>query len=443
MFIHTLYIDIANVVNTMRIWMQNNPRRNSTREIKLNMTGHMSEIIIKRIPLCIREAAKILHLHFLAQIKHYIEDVILQEGDVITWIESHVHWGQSESSNHSNNFNKNDSSNDNNVISDDFVIDEEKDVILENRYDFYANIDDDDIVASDDNSDIDRINAINASNLNATENISLPEMNTIVYDYYYKINNTNTVYVFNNDDNVANVNYSHMLNLAVYFDWQSLWRRILCNFCTMQWPKNKSNETPRDIINCHTWCRSAVYKGKIFGNWLLYPYAKWAGGIGSYMLEAFWHYNPKGHGFYIINQQMAEHWGKWMKDNRRTCGTANGNNFLFELGDNYDIYVMGRILHDFVDLKKVVKNEILKSAVSFDLSTISAFEQEILNDTPNFFQMLRVLIGQMNVGDPIPDILQNIQKQDKNKWSTIGDSLRKHIEDIMQQNHNDTNNNQL
>ena len=57
----------------MRIWMENNHNRDSNKKFTLNMTGHMSNIVVKSMAYCIIEASKIAHIHHLQQIKFYIK----------------------------------------------------------------------------------------------------------------------------------------------------------------------------------------------------------------------------------------------------------------------------------------------------------------------------------------------------------------------------------
>ena len=457
------WVGIENVVNAMRVWMTNNTRRNPTRQIKLNMTGHMSEIIIKSMPYCIVEASKIVNIHHAQIVKDYIEKFVVGENDVVTHLSVAIDWDDDNNNNsnsvNSNNIdsNSNDNNNENSVNSnnnhrvearenqndndsDDVDIHLNVNIdfnIEENNDDFnndYNIIDEAKDVVENVSSNVENINNAAFEEIKSQhEHEPIPQMTKINYRYTYKINNTDTVYHFNNDDNVAGVDYSQMLNLAVLYDYCSLWRKVFCVFCTLRWPKNAKNETPRDILNSHVWARSAVYKAKIFGDWLLHPYAKWAGGVGTYMLEAFWHYNPHGYGFYIVNQQMCEHWGKWMKDNRRSCGSANGNNFLYELADNYDIFVIGRILNDLIDFKQVVKKEVLQSARKFDLATVSQLEDNILIGAPKFFRMLRARLGQMMVGDPMPPVLQNLKAQDSHPYSRLGDHVRSQLRRILRQ----------
>lgn len=450
--------------------MLNNANRNSGKKFNLNMTGHMSEIMVKSMPYCINEASKILESHHLEQIKFYIEHTILDGNQQITWIQSDIHWESKNDLNDSDSNTASDDDDNNNLINDNYsdidivvnantnsnnnapsnlididtyIIDEQKDIVLDNAAEtnnsnnlfiLYDNINSSQLNNNNENNN----NNSNISNDNINNNNHPVDISNhlICYDYLYTINNSNNVYTFNNNDNKANINYYDMFNLAVFYDYCHGLRKVLQIYRTLQWPKNIHHQTPSDIKKCHIIARSSVYKAKIFGNWLLHPYSKWACGVGSYFLESFWHYNPDGYGFYVVCQQMAEHWGKWMKDNRRNCGSSNGDNYLYELADNYDIYVLGRTLNDLIDLKKVVKDEKITESSRMTIDMIDDLEQNIFHDAPMYFQMLTFILNQIKVGDEIPDILSNIHRRDPTKWYLHRNNLNQHIIDIVNQDHN-------
>ena len=269
--------------------------------------------------------------------------------------------------------------------------------------------------------------AVNNVQLPRNENRIFREKFTdfIDYHYKYKYSDDERQHLFDNNDNSANVLYSRLFHLAVMFDYCSLWRKVMAVFCTLKWPKNAANTTPRDIKRCQLWARSALYKASEWGQWLLHDYAWFAGGVGPYMLEAFYHYNPYGYGFYAVNQQMCEHWGNWMKNNRISVGNAAGDKYLYEIADNCDISVMGCILADMVDFRKVVKDETLRSAEVFDLELNDIVEKNALQTSPILFQMLINRVSQVEVNDEYPDFLTQFHSQERPLFRQLSKALKK------------------
>ena len=271
---------------------------------------------------------------------------------------------------------------------------------------------------------------INSFNLPKVQESFVEEKNSdeINYHYKYKFRGDLEWRKFDNNKNVANVLYSRYFNLCVIWDYASLWRKLISVFCTMQWPKNAKNVTPREIKRAQIWGRTALYKAIEYGRYLLHDYAFLCGGVGTYMLEAFWHYNPHGHGFYVVNQQMCEHWGNWMKHNRLDVGGTTEERYLWELADNYDIYVMGRILVDMVDFSKVVKNETLRSQEVFNLEENDIVEKNALTLTPVYFQMLAQRMSQILVNDEFPPFMTELHDQEQHVYIRITEALKKQTE---------------
>ena len=258
----------------------------------------------------------------------------------------------------------------------------------------------------------------------------------INYYYKYKFKDDLNWRHFDNNDNVANVLYSRYFNLAVVWDYASLWRKVISVFCTLKWPKNDQNVTPRDIKRAQIWGRSAIYKSMEFGRYLLHDYAFLCGGIGTYMLEAFWHYNPHGYGFYVVNQQMCEHWGNWMKHNRLDVGNPTKERYLWEIADNYDLYVMGRILADMVDFSKVVKDEKLRSQEVFNLEQNDIVEKNALILTPIYFQMIAQRMSVIQVNDIFPTFMTQLHDQEKHEFVKINEAIQKQRQAQEQFNYN-------
>ena len=259
----------------------------------------------------------------------------------------------------------------------------------------------------------------------------------INYWYYYTIENDSQEYKLDNNDNEANLYYSRTFNLALTFDYQFWWRLSFCSLKKLKWHKSSNNKCPKDIAKTHIWLRSAVWKAYIFGNWLLTDYSKWVGGIGSYLLETFVHDNPQGYGFYVINQQACEHFGKWIKQNRKSCGSANGDNYLHEIADNFDIYTLGRLLYDMIDMSDVVDDELLKNVTSFNVDEIRKIHHNMLKGSPKLFQMYCNKLAELTVGQPISPCLANIKKRDTDVYTKLNATLRDHMENLVSTEMND------
>ena len=169
---------------------------------------------------------------------------------------------------------------------------------------------------------------------------------------------------------------------------------------------------------------------------MLHDYALWAGGIGPYMLDAFVHFNPHNFGFLIVCQQMMEHWGKWMKGNRRQCGNPRGNKFLFEIADNFDLYGMGRILYDLIDFKHVANEQRNANVHSFDNYANEQVENNLLNDvkTPHIFKQLVHILNRIQVNDDVPQSVETISKQSTLDADVLVSNLKKHLNNVKIQN---------
>ena len=175
----------------------------------------------------------------------------------------------------------------------------------------------------------------------------------------------------------------------------------------------------------------------IFGDWLLTDYSKWAGGIGTYMLEAFWHYNPDGYGFYVNNQQACEHFGKWIKNNRKACGSGNNDNYLFEIADNFDIYTLGRFLYDMIDLSDVVDEEVSNTVNKFNIYEIRKIHENILIGTPKLFRMYVKKLHELKVGGQVSPCLANIKKRDTHVYTKLNANLRNQLNNLMNKRSNE------
>ena len=249
----------------------------------------------------------------------------------------------------------------------------------------------------------------------------------INYHYRYKVSNCDKEFLLDNNDNKCGIKYSRTFNLAAMFDYCSLFRKVFSVFATLKWPKNDENKTPHEIKMSQLWGRSAIYKARLLSRWLLHDYAMLAGGVGGYMLEAFWHYNPDGYGFYMINQQMVEHWGHWMKKNRSAVGDGEGNAYLYEIADNYDINILGRVMVDMVDFSDVVHKEKLRSVDVFDLEQNDSVEKNALNQGPIFWQMVCNSLSQIQVNDDIWDYIYELGEEDKNEYTKLSEGLKESL----------------
>ena len=232
----------------------------------------------------------------------------------------------------------------------------------------------------------DNVDMANEANLNQyVSNVKPLQYKDINFHYRYTVSGCDKVFLLDNNDNKCNIKYSRTFQLGAMFDYCSLLRKVFCVFATLKWPKDVYKTTPNDIKMAQFWGRTAIYKATLMSRWLLHDYAMLAGGVGGYMLEAFWHYNPEGYGFFFLNQQMVEHWGHWMKKNRTAVGDGEGDAYLYEIADNYDINVLGRVLDDEVDFSDVVNREKLRSVDIFNLEQNDEVEKNALSEGPIFW----------------------------------------------------------
>ena len=381
--------------------------------MKFNVTGHQSLMILQSIPYSLAEASNLQHLSDISDIRQYIINTYLDSDEKLCNIEVDIHWDGLDD------------------IENDYDNVEQKSEILIDETHRNGEI----IVQPS-------INVINHTDLSHDNHVR-PQRETsdkINYFYYYNIENDDNEYKFDNNNNEANIYYSRTLNLALMWDYCYLWRLVFAIFTCLKWPKTARNETPKEITQAHVWARSAVWKAYIFGNWLLTHYSKWAGGVGTYLLEAFVHDNPDGYGFYVINQQAAEHFGKWIKENRKTCGSANKDNYLHEIADNFDVYSLGRFMYDMIDMSNIVDDEVLNSLEKFNIDEIRKIHKNLLLSTPKLFQMYVKKFGELHVGGKISPCLARVKKRDKNVFTKLSQSLNQQMNDLLNVSQNDDDN---
>ena len=435
--------------------MQGNARRNAKKKLEIKITGNMSILILKGLPYSIQQAAWFVQDYELNQIIDYIETYI-QDGDKIVDIQIDIDWdfGDIDSTvdtddDDNNNNNNIDpllgslladlSQSDSDISSASSMpqieIDEWSDLYDSNgndsvleyhsdeeKLDFLPDLNID--FGTDDQNDLKMPPKLDADNVK-------PLTNDIKYDYKYKIENSDTNWYFNNNDNQANVLYSRTLNLATMFDYCSLMRKVFSVFCTLQWPKDGNNTTPVDIKKAQIWGRSALYKSHLLANYLTNDYAYLTGGVGTYMLEAFWHYNPNGYGFYIVCQQMCEHWGAWMKSDRRACGDQRANKYLWQIGDNSDLNILARVYYDLVDFYKIAKVEELENVSVFDLESIEREETSCKNSGPKLWQLFVELLGRVKVNDKIAKTIYDVTRLDKSEYTGISSAMAEQLKNLI------------
>ena len=258
-------------------------------------------------------------------------------------------------------------------------------------------------------------------------NVKPLQYKDINFHYRYTVSGCDKVFLLDNNDNKCNIKYSRTFQLGAMFDYCSLLRKVFCVFATLKWSKKLHKTTPNDIKMAQLWGRTAIYKATLISRWLLHDYAMLAGGVGGYMLEAFWHYNPEGYGFYFLNQQMVEHWGHWMKKNRIAVGDGEGDAYLYEIADNYDINVLGRVLADAVDFSDVVNKEKLRSVDIFDLEQNDEVEKNALSEGPIFWQMVCNSLSKINVNDKLHEYIYKLGEEDDDKYAKLADGLKESV----------------
>ena len=430
-YIHII-VGISSLCNTFRTWMTENSKRNANKSIKINITGHMSSVVLASLPYCFNTTANMLHMQDIATLRRYIEKLIK---DKVIDIEVAIDWQYNDIESANNKNNNNTDSVKNYQIFDlsdtdsaDSVIDDDAkaDILDDPNFNMKERIGAQLQVKPN-------INLINNTNLSGKlvnfDNRKKPlEIN---YHYYYTTKNSTKKELFNNNGNPAKIKYTRTMNLALMWDYCCLMRQVFAVFCTLWWPKDANNTTPVDIKNAQKWGRNALYKAAVLGKWLLHDYGILAGGIGTYMLEAFWHYNPHGHGFYIVNQQMTEHWNQWCKQDRSRCGSANEELYLDQITDNYDVNVLGYLLNDLVDWSKVVRQEKLNSPEKFDLDTIIQTHAAILSDGPILYQMYAQTLGEIQVNDNIPQLVYDLALKEQHKYVKIGNNMQQQLSQML------------
>jgi hypothetical protein len=347
---------------------------------------------------CVKAAGNFAQDRELKTIINYIETIVRLNGKV-THIEVDIDWNHQFAAHQHHD--SDESSIDSDSTNESHGLDEKADLLDSNEEFIVPNI----------------IEANDVSLMNMNVRAKSARGDEVNYWYEYYVDDDNHPHYFDNSANHAKVNYFGTFNLAVMFDFQSLWRRIFAVFCTLKFEMQPGNTTPLSIIRAQLWARDALYKASIFGTWLLYDYAWFAGGTGVYMLAAFVHYSPFHFGFAHATQQMCEHWGKEMKTHRSKCGNAQGNRFLYEIGRHSDLYVMARLLYDLIDFSQVAKEEKLTHLSIWDDDIDPEIEKHVLHDCPSIFQDFRRILGNMHVNDKIPESLKGIDKQCTSAWA--------------------------
>ena len=431
----------------------------------MRITGNMSITILKGLPYAIQQAALFVQDYEVQQIKEYIESILLQ-GSKIVDITVEVDWDFGDDEQHnagelSSVDDVSDHDSDDNVIVDPVFGNLLDNISLPNLSDDthdsdWSNLFHDSDVQSDENqhsdeekhdfigdynivSDDERNNELpdvsnidnSIRNASGVSNVSNKITNNINFLYKYKIEGINSNYYFDNNDNEANVLYSRSLNLAVMFDYCSLMRKVFSVFCTLKFPKDENNITPQIIKKAQIWGRSALYKSHLLADYLTNDYAFLTGGVGTYMLEAFYHYNPNGYGFYIVCQQMCEHWGAWMKSDRRACGDPRGSNYLFQIANNSDLNVLARVFYDQVDFDRVVKTEKLETVSMWDIETIEREENACIQTGPKVWKLFTIIIGRIHVNGLIPRILYDVSRLDKSEYTRLTSAMQEQIENLI------------
>lgn len=253
------------------------------------------------------------------------------------------------------------------------------------------------------------------NNLNNSDANVEPKIN---YSYKYQKGKSKKWETFNNDTNLANINYGPTFSLANMWDFCSSWRRVYCVWSTLKFPTNPNNATPASIIRAQLWLRSAMYKSYHYADWLWFDYAM-LGAVAGYMLQAFVHYSPHNYGFFIASQQLCEHFGKWMKQQRNSTGSHGEHKYLFEIATNSDLNVLARTYWDLIDLGHITKMQALNDRRDKNIEHIFEVEQALLRhpDTPAIFRQNVEILQTIKVNDPLPQCFDFFMQQNQNSQS--------------------------
>lgn len=421
--------------------MTKNRRRNPNRPLKFNFTGDMSCFALKGIPFCIEHSAWLIQDYELSKIRHYIENVV-HPGEVVVDLQVCIEWRYQSDDDKENeyiqDFFPDDSSeiNAQDGISDD---DAKQSILGDSDSDNDGNID---------SSNVNLFSKVNNVNLGDKNNISneSDKITGIKLLYSYKLENDDNEYIFDNSDNKAEVVYSRTFYLSSMFDYITSFRELFGVLCTVQWPKTIYKETPSDIKNSQLVGRSALYKGFLFIDFMLHDYAYVVGGPGMYQLEAFWHYNPEGYGLAAVCQQMCENFGGWIKEDRKECGSGNGDNYLHEIARNCDLNVLARLYYDQACLREISRERKLKHISTFDKDVNFEVEQQLVRESPVLFGLCTEYLHSMKVNDIVPEWIKFFQDDtDKSVFDKVRKSVanraREMKQDEMEFKYDNINNN--
>ena len=401
----------------------------------------MSVFICRSFPYMIQQAAMYVQDYEISQIVDYIEQIIHPNSNV-TDIKVSIEWKYVNDSSDSNDSDSSDSnhsdSSDNSNVDFKFIFSDDEE---HSSYEHDTDDDEkDDILLSDNDENINNIDNIDINKIDfgkIKKNIHESRKPIgIDYKYTYQIDNNDNDLTFDNNDNIANVLYSRTLNLAVMFDHALSMRNIFSVFTTLKWDKKDYTRTPPDILRSQLWGRSAIYKAHLLGPYLLHDYTYLLAGVGGYMLEAYWYYNPYGFGFFQVCQQMCEHFGSWMKKDRNFCGSGNSENFLYEIAKNHDLSVLARIYYDQVCFKteSYIQQSKNISIRTFDLSTNSRIATNVLQESPILLSMYSSTLKQIQVNQNIPKYITDINNLDSSEYSNIRAGMQEHIAQMMKHN---------
>lgn len=453
-------IGLPSVVDKFQTWMKKNKTRNANKEIKFNITGDMSCMALASFPYCLKHAAWLIQDYELTKIRKHIENVV-QQNKIVSNIEVHIDW-KYESNDSNNTFDQNDliDKNDNhykintNVSNKSFESTNNLPIHLntDSEMDHSSANDDDDAkqeILSDNDIDIETPgnNVLHDASVVDLGSRILPQneaskITGINYIYKYKVENDDTLYTFDNNDNAANVKYSRTFNLAVMFDYTYLFKYVFGVLCTLRWDKKIWTVTPPEIKNAQIAGRSALYKAELFFDCLLHEYAWLVGGNAPYMLEAFWHYNPFGYGIYSVCQQMCENFCGWIKEDRRQCGSGNNDNYLREIARNSDLNVLARMYYDQIDLKEIANQEKLKHISTFDSENNFQIKQQLLSESPLLFQKFGEGLGELKVNDIIPQYMKDVSDNNgkNDSFVKVKSGLKKYCDNADKDSDDDDSN---